>query len=279
MSNLIQPAELHALLGQDNFILFDTRFNLQDVQAGRKAYEEGHIPGAFYLDLDQDLSAPKAEHGGRHPLPNIDDLAKKLESLGLSNKSRVVIYDDAANMYAGRLWWLMRYMGQEDVRVLDGGFSSWLAAEYLVTQEIPLPKAAKFKPRLQYQMLVDKDYVKRRMGNPNVVLVDARAADRYRGENETLDPKAGHIPGAISKPFSENLDGKNFKSAKDLEHRFSDIPKNKELILYCGSGVSANHNLIALEEAGFKRAKLYGGSWSDWVSYPDSPVEVGESKK
>ncbi len=128
-------------------------------------------------------------------------------------------------------------------------------------------------------MLVDKDYVKRRMGNPNIVLVDARSAERYRGENETLDPKAGHIPGAISKPFSENLEGNTFKPAKDLEQRFADIPKNKELILYCGSGVSANHNLIALEEAGFSRVKLYAGSWSDWVSYPENPIEVGENKK
>jgi thiosulfate/3-mercaptopyruvate sulfurtransferase len=273
MGNLIQASELHSRFSNNSLIIIDTRFNLQDVQAGKKAYAEGHIPNAFYLDLDQDLSGLKAEHGGRHPLPDIDTLAKKLESIGVSNKSKVVVYDDAANMYAGRLWWLLRYMGLEDVQVLDGGFSSWVEQGLPTTQDLPEAKPAKFKPRLQYQMLVDKDYVKRRMGNPNVVLVDARASDRYRGENETLDPKAGHIPGAISKPFVENLEGKHFKTSEALEERFADIPKNKEIIMYCGSGVSANHNLIALEEAGFSRVKLYAGSWSDWVSYAENPVE------
>jgi thiosulfate/3-mercaptopyruvate sulfurtransferase len=279
MSNLIQADVLETLLATPSVIIIDTRFNLQDVQAGHRAYDEGHIPGAFYLDLDLDLSGPKADHGGRHPLPDIDALAKKLELIGVSNKSRVVVYDDAANMIAGRFWWLMRYMGHEDTQVLDGGYSSWLAAGYAVSTEVPQPKPAKFKPRLQYQMLVDKDYVKRRMGNPNVVLVDARAPDRYRGENETLDPKAGHIPGAVSKPFVDNLEGKKYKSVDELEKRFSDIFKDKEIIMYCGSGVSANQNLIALEEAGFKRTKLYAGSWSDWVSYPENPVEIGESRK
>jgi thiosulfate/3-mercaptopyruvate sulfurtransferase len=276
MGNLIQASELHTHLSDERLVIIDTRFNLQDVQAGQKAYAEGHIPNAFYLDLDKDLSGPKAEHGGRHPLPDIDALAKKLESIGVSSKSNVVIYDDEANMYAGRLWWLLRYMGLEDVKVLDGGFSSWVAGHFPITRDVPEAKPAKFKPRLQYHMLVDKDYVKRRMGNPNVVLVDARAAERYRGENETLDPKAGHIPGAINKPFVENLEGNHFKDSKALAERFADIPKNKEVILYCGSGVSANHNLIALEEAGFKHIKLYAGSWSDWVSYAENPVETGE---
>lgn len=279
MGNLIQADKLKDLLGEAGVVIFDTRFNLQDVAAGYNAYIEAHIPGAFYLDIDKDLSGPKAEHGGRHPLPDIDALAKKLEAIGVSNKSRIVIYDDAANMYAGRLWWLLRYMGHEQVQLLDGGFSSWLEAGYPVTALIPEPKMAKFKPRLQYHMLVDKDYVRRRMGNPNIVLIDARAADRYRGENETLDPKAGHIPGAVSKPFAENLEGNRFKDKEALRERFADIPKNKEIIAYCGSGVSANHNLIALEEAGFSRIKLYAGSWSDWVSYPDNPIEVGESKQ
>jgi thiosulfate/3-mercaptopyruvate sulfurtransferase len=276
MGNLIQADELQSRLSENTLMIIDTRFNLQDVQAGQQTYAEGHIPGAFYLDIDKDLSGPKAEHGGRHPLPDVDILAKKLESIGVSNKSKIVIYDDSANMYAGRLWWLLRYMGLEDVNVLDGGFSGWLEKGFPTTQDIPEAKPAKFKPRLQYQMLVDKDYVKRRMGNPNVILVDARAADRYRGENETLDPKAGHIPGAINKPFTENLEDKKFKSPEALSKHFSDIPKNKEVILYCGSGVSANHNLIALEEIGFKGVKLYAGSWSDWVSYAENPVETGE---
>jgi thiosulfate/3-mercaptopyruvate sulfurtransferase len=195
----------------------------------------------------------------------------------------VVVYDDSANMYAGRFWWLLRHFtGHENVKVLDGGFSTWLESNYPVSKEMPKisDPSAHTKPKALTHIsggndLVDVEYVRKNLNNPKVVLIDARAADRFRGENETMDAKAGHIPGAINKPFTENLDGKKFKSPQELKQRFADVPKDKEIIVYCGSGVSANHNLIALEEAGIKGAKLYAGSWSDWSSYEDNPVEKG----
>ncbi len=285
MSNLIQAPELYKHLGQESLVIIDTRFDLKDTNAGRKAYEAGHIPGAIYFDLDEDLSGKKSEHGGRHPLPDSREFFNKVWKAGVSSDSLVVAYDDTANMYAGRFWWLLRHFtGHENVKVLDGGYSAWLENNYPISTDIPKTgwpePSAGSRPKALAQLsndndLVDAEYVRKNLNNPNVVLIDARAADRYRGENETLDPKAGHIPGAISKPFAENLEGKKFKPPEELKERFADIPKDKEIIVYCGSGVSANHNLIALEEAGIK-AKLYAGSWSDWVSYEENLIETGE---
>lgn len=280
MSNLIEASELYKRLGEDNLVIVDTRFDLKDTEAGRKAYDVGHIPGAIYFHLDEDLSGQKGEHGGRHPLPAGRMFVDKCFAAGISSDSLVVVYDDSANMYAGRFWWLFRHFtGHENVKVLDGGYSAWLESHYPVSSEIPVPlshpKAKALTLLNSNNDLVDVDYVRKNLNNPKVVLIDARTADRFRGENETLDPKAGHIPGAISKPFAENLDGKKFKSPQELKERFADIPKYKEIIVYCGSGVSANHNLIALGEAGIKGAKLYAGSWSDWSSYEENPVEKG----
>jgi thiosulfate/3-mercaptopyruvate sulfurtransferase len=284
MGNLIEADELYKRLGEDTLVIVDTRFDLKDVEAGRKAYEVGHIPGAIYLDLDKDLSGQKGEHGGRHPLPDGKTFVDKCFAAGISSTSLVIAYDDSASMYAGRFWWLLRHFtGHENVKVLDGGYSVWLESNYPISTEIPKippdPSAHTKAKGLAHisgdNDLVDVEYVRKNLNNPNVILIDARAADRYRGENETLDAKAGHIPGAINKPFAENLSGKKFKSPEELKQRFADIPKDKEIIVYCGSGVSANHNLIALEEAGIKGAKLYAGSWSDWSSYEENPVEKG----
>jgi thiosulfate/3-mercaptopyruvate sulfurtransferase len=278
MSNLIQAYELYKHLGEETLVIIDTRFNLADVNAGRNAYEAGHISGAVYFDLDKDLSGAKSEHGGRHPLPDGSTFSKKCFEVGISSDSIVVAYDDSANMYAGRFWWLLRHFtNHENVKVLDGGYSAWLEASYPISTEIPDPDLHKKGSALTLlpdgTTLVDMEYVRQNLNNPNVILIDARSADRFRGENETMDAKAGHIPGAISKPFAENLNGKQFKSSEELKERFADIPKDKEIIVYCGSGVSANHTLIALEEAGITGAKLYAGSWSDWSSYEDNPVE------
>jgi thiosulfate/3-mercaptopyruvate sulfurtransferase len=280
MSNLIQAEELYQRLEDETLIIIDTRFDLKDPNAGRNAYEAGHIPGAVYFDLDKDLSGEKAEHGGRHPLPNGKSFVGKLWAAGVSSNALVVAYDDAANMYAGRFWWLLRHFtGHQNVKVLDGGYSAWLEKNYPVsTESVDEPRTPGNALALinSSNDLVDAEYIRNNLSNPNIVLIDARARDRFRGENETLDPKAGHIPGAVSKPFAENLNGKKFKSSEELKKQFADIPEDKEIILYCGSGVSANHNLIALEEAGRTGAKLYAGSWSDWVSHEENPVETGE---
>ncbi len=282
MSNLIETEALYERLGDENLVIIDTRFDLKDPTAGRKAYEAGHIPSAIYFDLDEDLSGEKSEHGGRHPLPDEREFFKKVVNARISRDSFVVVYDDSANMYAGRFWWLLRHFTGIQAKVLDGDYSSWLEHDYPVSTDSPktgLPNpTVNTKPvALTFLSggtdLVDAKYICNNLDNPNVVLIDARSPDRFRGENETMDSKAGHIPGAVNKPFTENLDGKTFKSPQELQKQFADIPNHKEIIVYCGSGVSANHTLIALEEAGITGAKLYAGSWSDWVSYEENPTE------
>jgi thiosulfate/3-mercaptopyruvate sulfurtransferase len=283
MSNLIQAEDLYKYMSDEKLVIIDTRFDLKDTNAGRTAYETGHIPGAIYFDLDKDLSGQKSKHGGRHPLPDGREFFNKVLNAGVSSDSLVVVYDDSANMYAGRFWWLLRHFTNVQAKVLDSGYSVWLEQNYPVSTNIPktdltvsnVKTTAKALTLLSGNSdLVDAEYIRSNLNNPNIVFIDARARDRFRGENESLDPKAGHIPRAINKPFAENLEGKKFKSPDELQNQFADIPKDKEIIVYCGSGVSANHNLIALEEAGITGAKLYAGSWSDWASYDENPVET-----
>lgn len=275
MSNLINPEQLKARLSEERIRIVDVRFDLKDPAAGRKAYETAHIPGAVYLDLDEDLSSSPAKHGGRHPLPDMQAFARKLERSGISNSDHVVVYDDSAGVYAGRLWWMLRYVGHDAVQVLDGGLSAWTGAGFEVSDGVPDLNEGVFTLNLRSEMLVDVKYILRNLDNPNVLLVDARGSERYSGEHEPLDPVGGHIPGALNRPYTENLQDGRYKSAAALKEEFGELELDEaeELILYCGSGVSANHNLIALEEAGIKNAKLYVGSWSDWSSYKTNPVE------
>lgn len=278
MGNLISATDLAAQLGDPALRTVDTRFNLRDPQAGRHAYGEGHIPGAVYLDLDEDLSSPPRpdRRGGRHPLPDMARFAATLSRLGIGDAQRVVAYDDAEGMFAVRLWWLLRYAGHDRVQVLDGGYSAWLEAGLETSREVPRYPEVRFTLRLRPERVVSREHVLRNLDNPTVLLVDARAAERYRGENETIDPQAGHIPGAISLPYVGNLAAGRFKDAQALRARFEGLDEAEEVIVYCGSGVSAGHDLLALEEAGIRNAKLYAGSWSDWVSYPDAPIASGE---
>lgn len=276
MSNLIQAEELIKRLGQAELRIVDTRFSLTDASAGQKAYYEGHIPGAIFFDLDKDLAQAASKHGGRHPLPDMRDFAKKLAKNGISHNHQVVVYDDASGMYAGRLWFMLRYVGHERVEVLDGGLAAYLAAGGRLESELPTYPEAVFEVNLQEDKVVSMDYVMRNLENPDVLLIDARDPKRYRGELEPIDAKAGHIPGAMNLPFTDNLQAGKYKSPEDLRERFKDLEDAEEIIVYCGSGVSANHNLIALEEAGIKNVKLYAGSWSDWISYDDNPIATGD---
>ena len=278
MSNLINAETLKARLSDNDVRVIDTRFDLSDPAAGRKAYEAAHIPGAVYFDLDKDLSSPPAQHGGRHPLPDMQSFARKLERSGISNSDHVVIYDDAAGVFAGRLWWMLKYAGHDKVKILDGGLSAWQDAGFDLLDNTPNFEEGVFTLNLQPEMLVDKNYVLRNLDNPNVLLVDARGAERYSGQHEPLDPVGGHIPGALNRPYAENLQNGRYKTADVLKEEFEDLELAgaDELIMYCGSGVSASHNLIALEEAGIKNAKLYVGSWSDWSSYKTNPVATSE---
>ena len=276
MKNVISVRDLKDRLDDTNLVIVDTRFNLQNPIEGHKLFKDTHIPGAVYFDLDKDLSSPPEEHGGRHPLPETEGFVRKLELSGISNTTSVVVYDDSLNVFAGRMWWLLKYLGHNDVKVLDGGFSAWQEAGFETTAELPHREAASFTPRPNPEMVVDAEEVKRKLDDPNTVLIDARGADRYRGDNEPMDKKAGHIPSARNLHYAGNYENGTFKGEGELEERFAEAKDAEEVIVYCGSGVSAANNLLALEEVGVENAKLYVGSWSDWSSYEDTPVATGE---
>lgn len=249
--------------------IVDCRFSLAAPELGQQQYCTSHIPGAYYLDLNKDLSAPVGRHGGRHPLPNPAELASKLAAIGVnSQETLVVAYDDSRLAFAARLWWLLRYLGHDRVAVLDGGFSEWQAAGYPVTAQVPSPQPGKFVPQEQANWVVDINTVKARKDLPEVVLVDSRESDRYSGKREPIDPIAGHIPGAVNYPWQEVTDERGYlKPVHEQHQRWAGLELEGEILVYCGSGVTACVNLLSLELAGKSTGKLYAGSWSDWCSY------------
>lgn len=271
----ISVADLQARLDDPDLRLVDVRSVLGQPKAGRAAYAAGHLPGAVFLDLEDDLSGPIGPHGGRHPLPAIDALAQVLGASGIGAASHVVAYDADDAMVAGRLWWLMRWLGHDAVQVLDGGFAAWTAAGGATTHGAPNVAPVRFEPRPRPELVVDRDHVRASAGAPDVLVIDVRAAERYRGEVEPLDPVAGHIPGAVNVPYAGNLEAGRFRDPAALRERYAAVLGAREVVAYCGSGVSAAHGLMALAAIGVSGAKLYAGSWSDWVSYPDAPVAVG----
>lgn len=253
----------------------DCRFSLGDPSAGTTAYRAGHIPGAVHFDLEGDLSAPttRGAHGGRHPLPDADGLARKLGAAGIGPGVTVVAYDDDGT-FAARLWWMLRYLGHDDVVLLDGALPAWRAAGGALTTETPQRPARTFTPRPHPEMVVDINAVKGRA--PEVVLLDARAAERYRGEIEPLDRVPGRIPGAVHAWWEEGLGpDRRWLSPAAQRARFARTVGERPAIAACGSGVSACADLVALALAGRWDVPLYVGSYSDWVSYPENPVERG----
>lgn len=265
---LISAAELHDRLGE--VTVLDVRYRLGG-PGGPEEYAEGHIPGAAYVDMDTELAAPPGE-GGRHPLPDTGTFEEAMRRAGVSRDRPVVVYDDWQALAAGRCWWLLRYHGHPDVRVLDGGWAAWLADEGEVEVPTPTPKPGDFTARPGAMPVVEADRV------PEVaVLVDARAPERFRGETEPIDPVAGHIPGAVNVPTGRNLteDGR-FRSPEELREIYAavGVTSGADVAAYCGSGVTAVHDVIALELAGIEAA-LYPGSWSGWITDPDRPVETG----
>ncbi len=274
--NLIGPEELIARLDDPELRVVDARFELSDPAYGAAAYAEGHVPGAVHLDLDEDLSAPPGVHGGRHPLPDMTELVSKLSRLGIGQQHEVVVYDQSGTMFAARAWWLLRYAGHDRVRVLDGGLAAYLAAGGPITTAVPKHAPAEFTLLRRPEMLVGMERVRESLGDDRVLLVDARAPERYRGEVEPLDPKAGHIPGAVNRFFQDSLEGGRFRSAEELAKALEPARDADEVIVYCGSGVSGAHLVLAMEEAGYEGAKLYAGSWSDWSSYDELPVATAD---
>lgn len=275
-SNLISASELLQRSKETAFRLVDATFDLADPAYGRATYERGHIPGAVYFDLDQDLSAPVGEHGGRHPLPDLRELARKFGAAGIDQDTPVVVYDQAGAMYAARAWWLLKYMGHQNVRFLDGGLAAYSAAGGELTTEVPNGPSLTFDLAVHDEMLVDADYVKGVIADPSVVIVDARAPERYRGEVEPLDRKAGHVPSAVNMFYGASLADGRFRPVTELKELFAPALRAPEVIAYCGSGVSGAHLLLGMIEAGVRSPKLYAGSWSDWSSYDELPVAKGE---
>lgn len=275
-STLISAAELARHLGDAGWIICDCRHDLADVEAGRRAYREAHLPGARFVHLDTDLSAPKTGKNGRHPLPDPETFARRLGELGIDGTKQVVAYDASGGPYAARLWWMLRWLGHDTVAVLDGGWSAWKSASHPVTAEIPVVRTARFEPRIRSGASLDADAVARCIGKPEPLLLDARAPNRFRGENETLDPVAGHIPGATNRFFQSNLDAEGrFKPPAALRKEFGELLGGHhptDITHYCGSGVTACHNLLAMEVAGLSGSTLYPGSWSEWCSDFSRPV-------
>ncbi|MDX2218146.1 MAG: sulfurtransferase [Burkholderiales bacterium] len=277
---LVTTAELANHLHDPAWMLFDTRHDLLDTTKGPREYSQGHIEGAHFLSIDDDLSAAKSGTNGRHPLPDADTFAARMAALGASPDLKFVIYDGTGGMYAARLWWMLRWIGAQDVALLDGGIAKWLAEKRPVTTLTPQPRVAEanaFKP--QSGLTVDAADVLAHLGDAQRTVLDARAGERYRGEVEPIDPVAGHIPGAVNRFWQANLnpDG-TFKTREALQREYSQLLAGRPpsaIVHQCGSGVTACHNLFAMEWAGLAGSRLYPGSWSEWVADPARPVAKG----
>lgn len=280
-NTLIDSRELASLL-QDGPApaVFDCRFDLTAPASGEAAFAEGHLPGAQYLHLDRDLSGAKTGHNGRHPLPERETLAARLRELGLQSAQQVVVYDAQGGMFAARIWWLLRWLGHDAVAVLDGGLPAWQAAGFALQTQTASVAPGNFASGAARVQTVDRDAILDNLhAQGPLTVIDARAADRFRGENETLDAIGGHIPGARNRFFRDNLgsDGQ-FKPAERLREEFQALlgaADASQSVQQCGSGVTACHNLLALEIAGLSGARLYPGSWSEWSSDPQAPVATG----
>ena len=281
MSPLIEPEVLATLLNDARVIIIDCRFTLGqgDADVGYQCYLQGHIPGARYLNLEKDLSAPVIPgKTSRHPLPAPDDFACLLCKLGVHSDSHVVVYDDGGHAMAARAWWQLRWVGVDKVQVLHGGIKSWQGDRYPLTIDKPKVEASQFVATPQHHMLVTAAAVEGQLQNPVYQLVDARAHERFAGEVEPLDEKSGHIPDAVCRPFLENMDENgSFLAPEELEKVFADLLDNSlEIVNYCGSGVTACHNILAMEYAGIRNTRLYPGSWSEWITDEKRPIATGD---
>jgi thiosulfate/3-mercaptopyruvate sulfurtransferase len=283
-TTLIGAAALRDLLGKPDVAVIDCRFDLMNPEGGRRAYIEGHIPGARYADLNKDLSAPISATSGRHPLPTPSEFAGTLARLGVGRASQVIAYDDSAGAFAARAWWMLRWVGHRAAAVLDGGIKAWVSEGGALEsgQEKPLPGAGgglDFSPQADPAAVIGTAELERRLRDPAFLLIDARAAERYAGTVEPIDAVAGHIKGAVNHPFSANLaaDGRFLPppALRQVWERQLAGRSPTQVAAMCGSGVTACHNLLSLEVAGLRGAKLYAGSWSEWIRDPHRPVARG----
>jgi thiosulfate/3-mercaptopyruvate sulfurtransferase len=278
-TTLISAEHLFQHLDEPHWIIVDCRFSLADADAGGRNYRKGHIPNARYAHLNKDLSSPVTACTGRHPLPDFSVLARKLGLWGVGNRSQVVVYDDAGGAFAGRLWWLLRCMGHENVAILDGGINHWLRRGYAITTDLPTVKPAVFRVYLNEKNWLNAAQVRNQLAAKIIKLIDARTPERFQGKQEPIDPVAGHIPGALNRPFQSNLDSQGlFLAPEELRQQFKRLLNNvpaEQTVHMCGSGVTACHNLLAMEYAGLSGSKLYAGSWSEWIRDKNRAIAAG----
>ena len=276
---IVSCTELAAHLTDPDWIVLDCQHDLMNHAFGREAYAREHIPGAHFVAMEGDMAGTKTGRNGRHPLPTPAALEAVFSRLGVGAERQVVVYDGSQNNYAGRVWWTLRWLGHAAVAVLDGGLGKWKAEGRAVTSVVPVPQGATFTARPDDSRKVDVAAIVAHLGRPGMTMVDARAAERYSGATEPIDPVAGHIPGALLRFGKDNLnpDG-TYKSAEILKTEFARLlgaTPPQQVVHQCGSGVSACNNLIAMELAGLGGAKLYVGSWSEWCADPARPVATG----
>lgn len=259
--------------------VFDCRHDLKNTEYGRQAYARGHIPGALFLHLDDDLSGAKDGSNGRHPLPDVASFAARMSACGVDASTQVVAYDNEGGIFASRLWWMLRWLGHDKVALLDGGLPGWRRGKRALEETVPVVAPRVFTPQPR-NMTVDAGQVLSSLQSEDMLIVDARSPERFRGENETLDPVGGHIPGAVNRFYFDNLDddGCFFKPAEELRAEFDALLAGRpatDVVQQCGSGVTACHNLLAMELAGLSGSKLYPGSWSEWCADASRPVATG----
>lgn len=275
MKNIVSASWLKDNIDNEKLVIVDCRFNLMDKDYGIRSYEDGHIKKAIRIDLETQLSSEVKEFGGRHPLPTIDELKETFECIGISNDSIVVAYDDGDLAGPSRLWWILKYLGHKNVYILDGGIKAFKELDGEINTDTPKVVRGNFNILVNEDMRVDMNYVKGKLHKENVAIVDSRENIRYIGEFEPVDKKAGHIPGAINYFWMDILDKDTMKikSKKDLSNHFEKLNDYDEVIVYCGSGITACPNSLALTEVGIKH-KVYPGSFSDWISYDDNKVDT-----
>ena len=279
-TTFVDPRDLLPHLGDPNWAVVDCRFKLDDTEAGRRAYLDAHIPGAIYADLDRDLSGRKTGRNGRHPLPDPDTLRRAFSAMGISESTQVIAYDDMnGGLAAARAWWLLRYVGHRFAAVLNGSWQSWVAAQYPVRSGEESREAAQFIGHPHPQMIVGADSVSSLAASPDWAIIDSRSAVRYRGDEEPLDPIAGHIPGARNYDWQNNFDSSGRLLPPDqLREQMQKIlggAPPEQAVYYCGSGVTSAFNVLVMEAVGLTGAKLYPGSWSEWCSDPARPIATG----
>lgn len=278
---LISTSELAVSINDPDFVIVDCRFDLQNKDWGRENYLEHHIPGAVFVDQDQDLCGEITPSSGRHPLPEPADFIKTVRRLGISNSSQVIAYDTAGGGMAGRLWFLLNYYGHQKVALLDGGFPAWIAENRPIVKGQQLNQPSMFSGHPDETMILKTADVKKNLFDHSFSLIDSRAPERYRGEVEPLDPVAGHIPGALNRFYGDNLDKRGlFLPAPEIKAAFLKVlgdNSSDKAAVYCGSGTTACHNYFAMTYAGLPRPKIYIGSWSEWIRDPQNPISTGAS--